>query len=346
MNNYCKFVDEILVFGHWEFAPCCVPLPELTQPPKYSSVADLTGKDTSEVGNEILAKRSELKTRLSSNMMPIGCEKCKYLEKTEEKISLHNRLKGVVLSHSEVCDLKCTYCYQSKSGYIPVRKQKYSPVEVIRALVDEGAFEGRRYAFWGGGEPTLSPTFANDLFMLNELGFVQTINSNCTNYIPALEDFLRIDCDSNLVCSVDAGSESEYARVKRGSSYEVVWENIKRYSEISHNNVIVKYIFLPNNLKDLDAFKEKIEICGITKVMVDLDAGLSKTAINNISEDVIEALFEVADSLTSLGVQVAWAGNSFNIIENRNLIGALTAFQFVEEQIYFPFASYPKNLFY
>ena len=100
------------------------------------------------------------------------------------------------------------------------------------------------------------------------------VNSSGIKYSKTLADALRENCAS-LVISPDCGSKEMYLKIKRVKAFDIVWENIKKYSDYSNNNSVkVKYIVIPgvNDTKDeIDKFFNCVLKSGVRSVSVSIE---------------------------------------------------------------------------
>ena len=308
----CKFVEEILWFGYWDTGPCCVPLRSGT-PPRYRTIRSLEKVEPKTAALDLLACRRELADKIWSEPPP-ACTACQFLHKQTKGKDSDILFSGVILSHAEICNLKCTYCYQAAPGYQVVPKPSFSPIPIIEALMELRSFKDRPHAFWGGGEPTLGPAFAKEILRLSQLGFSQTVNSNCTVYQPELARLLKEDPWVALVCSVDAGCSATYKQVKGRDCWERVWTNIRNYREHSEK-VVLKFIALPENAHEVEAFLEIAAASGVTTFLVDLDCGLSGN-LNEHDPMIIDACKLLVRRINENGLKVGWAGNALNTLQD------------------------------
>lgn len=339
-NRACAFVDRILWFGYWETAPCCVPVTK-GRAPRYSNTSNLTQMGPRQAANELLSRRRHLGMNLKANP-PLACANCRYLEAETHEEGIRQKFSGVVLSHAELCDLRCIYCYQSASEYRVVSRQIYSPLPIINELCKMNLFQDQPYAFWGGGEPTLSLSFEEESLKLEQLGFYQTINSNCTRYSPHLVELLGRGEHAAVVCSIDSGSKKTYEKVKGRDRWNQVWDNLRIYLEASEH-VVLKYIVMPENKDEIDAFLQKAIGIGCTKFLVDLDCGLAGN-YSDPDTSTLQACLSLVEHIEKLGLQIGWAGNALNTLGDRDFIGWLLTKSLPQPWIYSPFSQLAGSL--
>jgi len=224
----------------------------------------------------VLARREQLR-RENQAGEDNGCLGCPDLERGAWKRS-GAPFDLLILNTHTVCNQKCDFCFLAAADFA-IPSYFYMAGPVIGNLIDKGWLAHGSYVLWGGGEPTLSKEFADVATRLLSVGCHINIYSNATIVQPILLEALRGgQCD--FVTSMDSGTAGTFHRVKYLSetpimiqgrpAFDVVWDNISTYADACSDQVLVKYIFTPNNSSDADVagFIENCKARGIGGIIV------------------------------------------------------------------------------
>ncbi len=200
----------------------------------------------------------------------INCPNLK-LEAWDER----NYIDCLYLSHWINCNSKCIYCY-SINHPESFSNNSYKVLGIIKKLLNDGVLKRNSKILFGGGEPALLDEFDDLISFFIDNGFLDIrVHSSGIKYISSLEKGLK-EGKIHLTISVDSGSSEVYQRIKNIPCYEMVIENIKRYSSNKmingESNVSAKYIIIPS----INDSKDEIE----KWIMANKEANLSFTILD------------------------------------------------------------------
>lgn len=201
----------------------------------------------------IRREKQRLVRDINRNQAP-ECEGCPFLAFADWGPPLAEGVKYLSLEYHSVCNMRCTYC---SPIYYGGKQATYDVAAVVGSLAETKAFDQCEYIVWGGGEPTLDKSFPAIAKRLAEAAprVRQRVISNCTRYTPQLADMMVRD-QAFIVVSVDAGSQETFREIRQFRGFGRVIENIRRYHRASPENLLIKFIVMPENRRpeELAAF--------------------------------------------------------------------------------------------
>ncbi len=205
----------------------------------------------------ILNKKKEIHIEINRNEFE-ECKGCPFLEfKDWGEISLE-KVEYISLEYHSVCNMKCSYCSDLYNGG---EKATYDYKSLLDNIFKNNLYQLKTIA-WGGGEPTLDKNFDNLLKKIvnNSPNAVIRIFTNATKFSEKLAQLLKTK-RVYVITSIDAGTQETFKSVRKNSSFDKVFENLKKYASVSPENIIIKYIILENNssLEELKSFVEKVK---------------------------------------------------------------------------------------
>jgi tetratricopeptide (TPR) repeat protein len=267
----CRWIEESLHFQQYRLAFCCV--------------SHTRGKDSAVAGafhggpvpiDFVLARRHQL-IQENQTGADNSCGGCPELERRSWPASPWI-FRTLVIGNHTVCNQKCGYCALAIANF-EMSAYSYMAEPAIDSLMANGWLPPDAYVVWGGGEPTLSREFSRIMAKLSATSYRFNILSNVTRVMPVLVDALRQGrCD--LVTSVDSGTPETFYRIKYMSdgpvmvqgrpAFDIVWDNISKYTEASSETVIVKYVFTLQNIADADiaGFIEQCLAHRVTRILL------------------------------------------------------------------------------
>lgn len=178
------------------------------------------------------------------------------------------KISDVGLSLLERCNLECIYCHTNRGkNNLADDRHLLGLIHILEELdcVD------RDFTFEiAGREPLLSSCFKEILaFILTRNPSKGMIYSNCTVFSQSVLAAIQSGklC---LITSIDSGTRETYKTVKNNDLFDIAMVNIERYSKARKENVLVKYIVLPENshMGELESFVRHMARIGVPKVLI------------------------------------------------------------------------------
>jgi hypothetical protein len=290
----CRWIEECLYFHPNTLGFCCTSHPQGRVSPIVGTFhGGLVPIDF------VLARRDQL-TRENQTGVDNACRSCHEFERRSWPAKPWVFGILIISSHTS-CNQSCNYCTLALANF-EMPAYYYMAEPAIDDLIANGWLDPAAFIIWGGGEPTVSREFPAISAKLLAAGCRLNIYSNATRLMPVLVDALK-NGRCELVTSVDSGTPETFYRMKYMSdcpvmiqgrpAFDAVWANIAKYTEVSSETVIVKYVFTLQNIAEAD-LSGFIELClahGVTKVLLAIEVG------DMLSGAVPSAVWEAIDKM-------------------------------------------------
>lgn len=230
---------------------------------KYDVMKDYRG-ELDFVNDYIKTRNAYVQDCKNMNDISEKCEMCPFFEESDWDETLS--IKNLYIMNRTKCSCDCTYCLLDEEK----RKHEvlyYDEKPVLMELEKSNLFsDGPKLLSLAGGEP--SEYAKEDLKWILDYGarnnFHVEVCSSGLFYSEVIENALKNNHIS-LIISVDSGSREIYEKIKRINGYDRVWENIKKYIQVSKDNINsyvgLKYIILPYVNDNFDEFNNFLQKC-------------------------------------------------------------------------------------
>lgn len=226
----------------------------------------------------IQARRAEIIRENQADGHP-ACRGCPQLRLSATGVKRRpERLTWLGISHLNVCNLECEYCWLQWADNSPRRQAGpaaggYRVLEQIVAMHEAGRIDRKTVIDWGGGgDPSLMVDFADTVAYLARHGLHQWIHTNAVK-LPSrlLEPDLELD-KVGVLCSIDAGFPLTYQAIKRRDRLDQVWDHLAALRR-RRAKVVAKYIVTDRNYADeeLVEFVRRARAAEISQIDLDID---------------------------------------------------------------------------
>jgi len=151
------------------------------------------------------------------------------------------------------CNANCFYCNQNEI----IREksnQVLSNYDVHR--IGASIYEDIQEICLADGEPSILPDIDKLFELIDKKGWAVWYNTNGIVYSQKNADILAKNTGSFVACALDSGTRETYKKIKRVDKFDIVVNNMKKYTE-SGCRVFLKYILIPtvnDNLNDINRF--------------------------------------------------------------------------------------------
>jgi wyosine [tRNA(Phe)-imidazoG37] synthetase (radical SAM superfamily) len=251
-------------------ALCCEPLdsrPRIA----FSESPEKTLSDFRKMNAEVIAEscRDALFSSVGEDTPPHRCSGCHNFTLNEWN-DFDGIIKHVNLSmYPSPCQCKCIYCgfHNSESGRL---SQKDDAVyydrmfEFLEYADSQGVIHPN--AIWqiSCGEITIHPYKKRIMDLVKNR--VTNFYTNCFIFDEQIENNLKVNPNSAIDLSIDAGTSKTWAKVKGVDNFDEVVGNLYKYAKACSRpeQITLKYIILPGINDDWDDFT------GVVKIMKDL----------------------------------------------------------------------------
>ena len=224
-----------------------------------------------------------------------GCPALKF-----DEWSKFNKLevKHLSIESHSVCNLKCDYCGPI---YYGGEKGNYNVQDVFNQLEGEKSFSNHISLVWGGGEPVLLENF-NSIFenLTKKLKpYFNNVFTNAIVFNKTIAHFLEKG-QATITTSIDAGTPETYRVVRGADTFYRVLKNLKRYHDLSHENVTIKYILQENNSSshEVSSFVNEIKSHGLTGCSFQISTNYKN---ENMEEKILGSAKQMYDDLIKIG---------------------------------------------
>jgi organic radical activating enzyme len=229
------------------------------------------------------------------------CSGCPYIERVEGDLD-DFKIDYISLENFSYCNMRCTYC---SPKYYDGTEAIYGASNIISELTVSKKLSENCHIVWGGGEPTLSPTFSSITEMLLKnigVGKVRVL-SNSLRFSEKLTAFLT-DSRIHLVTSIDAGKQETFKEIRGKGNIDLVLSNLVKYLNPveDKSRITIKYIFTNENFgsDELQAFVEKISLYKLTSPLFQISCDF-RTESPDI--EIIYGFYELVSRLHSIGIK-------------------------------------------
>ncbi len=220
------------------------------------------------------------------------CEGCVFLK--EGYWDQENYIDSIIFDHFTKCNCNCIYCYttESKKDYNALKS--YNVLPTIKEMIKKDILKPGGAIGFGGGEPTILEEFEDLVSLLLDKGFTNIrVPSSGIKYSEIIEKGISKG-QLFVVVSIDSGTKETYKKIKRTDKYEIVTENLKRYSKAqpSPGFVISKYILIPNindTKEEIDSWLNFNKENNILSIVIDIE----NSWLEKVMEPEYKYIFEL-----------------------------------------------------
>lgn len=201
--------------------------------------------DLSKITPELILKsKQNLYYRINKGLSS-ECSGCPFLEFKDWGYINELKIEHISLEYHSLCNMKCIYCSEK---YYDGSKPDYDVEKLIKDLFSQNSLDHCKSIVWGGGEPTVDKSFEPLIKLIADKlpHITQRVITNSVKFSNVILDLLAQN-KATVVTSVDAGTQSTFKKVRVNSSFDKVFENLRRYYQANSKNITIKYIINQNN---------------------------------------------------------------------------------------------------
>ena len=259
---------------------------------------------------KIFEHKNELIKELNENK-PTKCSDCVMLRDYSET-DCEKYFSMIAINQIKLCNAKCVYCEDEFRN----KKKYYDVFPVLKDIIDKGLFKNDGLVIFQGGEPTLMNDFdeLTDLFIRQNANI--KVNTSGIKFSKSL--YNALEKGNVQVCiSLDSGNKETYAKIKYVDKFDIVCENIKKYSKAAENSekseVLIKYLLIPgynDNLKDIDDWFSTVQALNIKKIAFDIEykyIAENESQIPTYIYCLFDYMYNYADKNGIVGINTGFA---------------------------------------
>lgn len=187
--------------------------------------------------------------------------------------------------YGDACNVKCIYCAACE-GLKDTTTVKVSTLDMCRYLSQKMDMTDVTFAF-NNGEFTVNPERAEIMHLWEEKGWYGIVHTNAVKYELKLADLMQAG-RAEINCSLDAGTQETFRKIKSVDKFDQVCKNLEEYSK--NGCVVLQYIMLKginDNLTDISGFVEFAEKIH-AKAMLSRDVNVRNERIGKDESELVE----------------------------------------------------------
>lgn len=253
----------------------------------------------------------EINSFFSKKSFPDECKGCFEIESglIDTKIKdFPNLVEKIYFQNFMSCNAKCSYCTFADEE----RGFRYKVLPIVKSLIEQKILSKSAHVYMSGGETTISPEFEELLsLLLNYLNSRIELITSGIKYCHSIEEGFIKD-KLTMLLSLDSGKRETYNKIKNVDSFDIVVDNLKRYtiaSEHAKEFITLKYILVDgvnDNIQELTEFLGLVCNLGIKTVRLDVDFQKYSLSNDHKVPNHYNELFQYFYSKSSeLGLNVA-----------------------------------------
>lgn len=259
----------------------------------------------------------------------VSCVGCPFLEE-REWYDPEEYINNLYISHWTHCNSKCVYCYATQHPEDFKYHKPYTILPQLKEMLENNILRTGGSIHFGGGEPTILAEFEDLIELLLDHKFYDLrIHTSGIKYSPALERGIR-EGRLTVVVSTDAGSAETFEKIKQVPCYDVVRENIKKYSQaqIDTNHLVApgvlmkgkymvssKFIIMPginDTVEEVESWLRANAEAGLETTVLDIEENWYLANKDNIPKHI----FDLIDYIKKRSRQLKTNFELYERIEN------------------------------
>lgn len=289
----CPSIESEIVFTQKGLNPCCWILEN-----KIRSVSEILD-DKEETVKLYLERRDQLIAANQGDDAP--CKGCPQLREgywnDEKKIKVMN------FAVFGVCQMRCSYCISPEG---PMKMEEYNQlrydyISIAKYLIQHNYCSFSVSTMYGNGEIAILPERQEIFDFIRDFDLAILIYTNAGKYEKEIAHILDKSSANKINVSLDSGTRETFEKIKGRNLFEQAVCNIEKYRCFSEN-VILKYIVLPENANDVD-IHEFIFLCkklDIKFIQISYDANRKNDDV--LEEWIVGAALKLAESAYQNGI--------------------------------------------
>ncbi|MBI4963301.1 MAG: radical SAM protein [Desulfomonile tiedjei] len=177
------------------------------------------------------------------------------------------RWRLVQVESTLACNLRCIMCPWKE--FRENARDRGTMSEEVWEAIKPHLKDARSVDFTGGGEPLLQPRLAEWIADARSAGCETGVLTNGLLLNQAMAKKL-FNAGLNWICvSVDGATKEEYERIRKGSSFEKVCENLASVAKLRTNEipmVMINFVMMSENLHQLEDIVRLASQLGVDQV--------------------------------------------------------------------------------
>lgn len=239
--------------------------------------------------NHLFSLKKEMRDVQRTGEIYHKCKGCILLR--EDEWDDENYINRLLLTHWINCNCRCIYCPAVRDDNLRANNKHYNIVPVLEDMCNKNILRKDAFISIAGGESTIYPEFEDMLHLLLDYGCNNILlNSSGIKFSPAVAKGLA-EKKLQLTVSVDSGTRKMYETLKLVKTYDLVCNNLMKYSEaqgVNKERVCSKYIIVPSyndSAVEIESWLINTKQQGIKHVSIDVDWRWVQKNINRLEQE-------------------------------------------------------------
>ena len=292
----CNLIQHGLCFFEQQVVSCCYsPVDQINGQHPPVLYADYKGELLKK--EDLFSKISKYTNIFKKGGTPHQCVGCCKLEKRNWEEDDDQYINSITITHYSICNADCIYC---SNNLTPEERtnEVYEILPVLQNLKEQNIIRKGVELHIGGGEFSIYKEHDSILKEFALTNFARVfIPTNAIKYSHSIFEALN-NRNTFIIVSIDSGCRSTFKKIKRIDAFEKVVNNLKKYAstEISRQQITLKYIVLPtinDNLKEFKKFVNLAKKLKIKYISIDIDSRYSRSENHHIDYYYYELINEM-----------------------------------------------------
>jgi len=196
------------------------------------------------------------KITVTSTMHTLKKVETKFLRKNTSTFC-YNQPNNITIETTNRCNLSCIWCPRY---FRPITEDM--PLDKFRRIVESIGYVENLYPF-GVGEPMLHKDFDTCISLAADHSSYTNINTNGLLLDRANIERLNSSGLSELTVSLDGSTSEGYLKIRKGSDFGVVFNNLRLYTEYGEIPLKLYAVIGEPNLKSVENLPELAKSLGV-----------------------------------------------------------------------------------
>ncbi len=195
----------------------------------------------------------------------------------------------ILIEPTNLCNLKCIHCHQSKRGTYFTKRRGSMDFEVFKKVIDEIKHLSSRITLNQQGEPLLHKKILEMVEYAKDSGLSVSLLTNATKLTQNIADKLIHKKLDRIVFSFDGSNKSIYEKIRIGGNYEETLLNILYFLKKNYENgmktfVCMSVIDSSYSHDDIDNYKKYFNSLPISTIFI--SQLLNMSGASSISKEI------------------------------------------------------------
>ena len=148
----------------------------------------------------------------------------------------------ILIEPTSVCNLRCPMCFQTDKTFTTNEFMGKMDLAFFKSITNSAASDGiGAITLASRGEPTLHPDLEKMLAHLKDKFIEKKLNTNATRLTEAISRAILESGFNHIIFSCDSHLKEEYEQLRKGASFETVFNNIKSFWALRNSDEFINH---------------------------------------------------------------------------------------------------------